>query len=313
MSIVVTGTSGYIGRAVAQELTRRSIEVLGVGRTDPGLPGVEHLTWDITERPPAHVRRRAGLVSAVVHCAGLAGELDDEDVLYATNVTGTRHVLDAFPSSRFVHMSSTAVYDPRIDHSFVAEDAAPLPTDRYPSTLAVTKAEAETMMKRVRPDAIILRPHTVYGPGSPQIMRFVETVSRKNKLKLPNGGHKQVQLTSITNLVSAACHALHAPSASGAINVADPEPYSLTDALTVLMARAGKPPLEYDFVPGDLALIRARRAEKKAAKKYRRGKDVGVPWSPSIVRNMIHERTYSLDRLERLLGFVPRRDIIGRA
>ena len=48
MRVVITGVSGSLGSFLAADLVSRGYQVLGVSRTDPKIPGVRHLSLDLT-------------------------------------------------------------------------------------------------------------------------------------------------------------------------------------------------------------------------------------------------------------------------
>ncbi len=91
-TVLVTGSSGKIGRAVVAELQRRGHDVRGFDRVpSAGLPSTQ--IGDLTDRPGLD-RALAG-VGCLVH---LAATPDDEDFLtqlLPNNVVGLYHVLEA--------------------------------------------------------------------------------------------------------------------------------------------------------------------------------------------------------------------------
>ena len=46
-----------------------------------------------------------------MHCAALADDWADADLAERVNVLGTRAVIASFPGARFVHLSTSSVYD----------------------------------------------------------------------------------------------------------------------------------------------------------------------------------------------------------
>jgi len=115
MKTFVTGGTGFIGGAVVQELLRRGQEVRVLVR-DPTRPG--NLTGLEVELVPGDVRDKDSVYrgmkgcSRVYHLAAIyAIWLPDPRVMYAVNVEGTRHVLEAcliHGVERVVYTSSTA-------------------------------------------------------------------------------------------------------------------------------------------------------------------------------------------------------------
>jgi UDP-glucose 4-epimerase len=146
MRILVTGTAGLIGSAVAKRLDAEH-EVVGIDiRTGPRVDlGADCLDVD-------DWRRRIGSIDAIVHVAALhaphVGQRSDGDFRRA-NVEATARLLDfalAAGTSHFVLTSTTSLYgralEPGSQASWIDEQMEPLPRDIYDET----KLEAEELV-----------------------------------------------------------------------------------------------------------------------------------------------------------------------
>ena len=99
MRILITGVTGFVGRHLAAHALSEGAEVYGLARSrSPVVPGVRMLFGDLL-RP---VSVRAAVLKAkparIFHLAGIAWLPLCEEQLkktFATNVEGTRHVLEA--------------------------------------------------------------------------------------------------------------------------------------------------------------------------------------------------------------------------
>lgn len=125
MKCFVTGVSGFLGANVARELVRCGHEVRGLVRKDADLRALrdvpfEAVTGDVSDRP--------ALVAAMKGCdwcfhvaASYHLWLPDYRPMYATNVDGTRNVLEAAGKagcSRIVYTSTVGCVGlPRHDES----------------------------------------------------------------------------------------------------------------------------------------------------------------------------------------------------
>jgi nucleoside-diphosphate-sugar epimerase len=214
--IAVTGSAGFVGGAVARALRADGHDVHGYTRAD----------WDIAVGPIA------GEADAVVHCAALASDRARLADARRANVGGTRNVAASFPDARFVHLSTSSVYDQHVPTVNAREADGPAP--RHASAYARTKAEAE---REVPAGAVILRPHAVYGPGDTTLLPRILAGVRHGRLVLPGGGRALHSLTHIDNLVAAVRLAL--TGAPGVYNVSDAAPVVLRDAVVKLLARRG--------------------------------------------------------------------------
>ncbi|MGK5553246.1 NAD-dependent epimerase/dehydratase family protein [Actinomadura kijaniata] len=237
MRIAVTGASGFVGGAVCRALVGRGIETLAFGRratVAPGhLAGAPYRSWDLTRGPLAG----APPVDAVIHCAGSVTDWGPAAGLFATNVTGTRNALASFPGARFVHVSTASVYDPFRPTVMAAEHEAPVA--RYLNAYGASKAAAERAVLAARRDAIVLRPHAVYGPGDTTLLPRVLAAVRGPLLVAVGTGRQPISLTSVANLTAACLLAATGPVASGVFNVTDAEPVVLDDAFRALLAERG--------------------------------------------------------------------------
>ncbi|MGJ5725114.1 NAD-dependent epimerase/dehydratase family protein [Brevibacterium sp. H602] len=297
MAVIVTGASGFIGGAIARALADRDETVYALCRRDPEIPGVNFQHWDITEPASASVTSLAKNVTAVFHCAGIASVSADDDALYNVKVTGTRHVLDAFPKARIVHVSSTTVYSESEPHAELWEEAGPKDPNDFADAYSRTHALAEQLVMRIRPDAAILRPAAVYGPRETMLMPFLSRMSKKGVLRLPGGGRQKITLTHVDNVVRAALACLDVPSAAGPFNIGDPIPYRLKEAIVTHFARMDYDQVVIEGVAKDKALVAAKLGLKIKG-VFKRGDRAKL----FLVRYLQSDRTYNLSRQQRVLG-----------
>ena len=160
---VVTGASGFYGRAIAREMTRAGYRVRGIGRSlppeDPNI--VEWIRADLGEALPASALEGAALV---VHAAAeTAGGIDDHR---RNTIEATRHLLaamDAAKVRRLVHISSISVLRPPRPFWERQSESTPLAADAErlgPYTWAKCESEALVAQAHAQQivDARILRP-----------------------------------------------------------------------------------------------------------------------------------------------------------
>lgn len=120
-TILVTGASSGIGRALCEELLDRGNHVLGVTRRPGALPpGVTPLVADLTSRDAIHgLFEQVGEIDAIVNCAGVAylsrladGNPADWEEMWRVNVMAValccQFALRHFPSTggRIVNVAS---------------------------------------------------------------------------------------------------------------------------------------------------------------------------------------------------------------
>lgn len=291
MRLAVTGATGFVGAAVCRAAADADWSVLALGRR----AGAD-LRWDITDGPLPGPPR----VDAVVHCAGSVSDTAPRRAQWTANVQGTANVLESFPTARFVHISTASVYDPLRPTVLATEDRAPV--ERYPDAYGASKAAAERLVRDRRPDAVVLRPHAVYGPGDTTLLPRVLGAVRRGRLVAVGDGTQLVSLTSVANLAQA-CLLAAGGGAGGVFNVSDDCPVRLADALAAVLAERGIA-AGVRFVPLAVAWPLACAAE--AAHRWLRSADARPPrLTRYAVTHLAHERTLDITAARTRLGYRP--------
>jgi NAD+-dependent farnesol dehydrogenase len=161
MKILVTGGTGYLGRAIVSALAARGHDLVIFGRTASasGLPGTR-VDGDIRDR--GALERAAAGCDAISHSAALVSiwrrrRADFDDV----NVGGLRNVLavaatHAIP--RVLYTSSFVALPPR-------GMAEPIAANDYQRTKVAADRLADDAVREGSP-LIRVYPGVVYGPGS---------------------------------------------------------------------------------------------------------------------------------------------------
>ncbi len=287
MRIAVTGAGGFIGGTIADAAEARGWEVVRFGRRPA--PGI--LAWDLAGPPPA----RPPAVDAVVHAGAHVADWGPARLFHSVNVLGTRAVAEAFPGTRLVHISSSSVYpwwEPCIDRA--EEEVAARHLGAYGRSKALADVEA-----RRHPNALVLRPHAVYGPGDRTLLpRLLSNIRRGTLLSVGHSGILH-QLTHIGNLTVAALAACTS-GVRGAVNVADAAPVPLGAVLRSVLDATGRGEVAVRYVPCPLAMALAGVSEAAAAATAR---------PPRLTRYAVSQlgmqRSYRLDRLRGELGVEP--------
>ena len=270
--VLVTGSSGFIGRHVVQTLAAAGHRVTGFDRIPPDFnfpDGSTFLCGDIrTDRLPHRG------IDAVVHLAAIPGVRPSSDRpfdYHDTNVTGTLRLLEhcrAHGIGHFVLASSSSVYGPESPLPF-REDGPADPCSPY----ALTKLQAEQwgrLYSRLHGLRFVaLRFFSVWGPGQRPDLAL-EAFSRRIAAGLPvviNGdGSQRRDLTHVTDVARAVELALWWPGpGSVVLNVGTGRNHSVLD-MAKAAAKTAPPPVEFQAshpadVPETLASTTAAGAQ----------------------------------------------------
>ena len=262
--VLVTGASGFVGRAVVARLAQAAIPVRAALRQMPSAPML-----DMEVAPVGHIHAttdwRSALdgVDAVVHCAARVHVMHETatDPLAAfreVNVAGTLQLARQAQASgvrRFVFISSIGVNGAEtMGRPFTAEDA-PAPHSPY----AQSKHEAEVALRELAQhtglEVTIIRPPLVFGPAAPgNFERLMRALHRGTPL--PFGAvHNQRSFVALGNLASLVQVCLsHPQAANQTFMVSDGEDISTTELLRRVAQGLGR---QARLIPVPSGAIRA--------------------------------------------------------
>lgn len=251
LRVLVTGASGFVGRAFCAEIAMRGLLVRGMTRSAPDLPScVENAIVGDMEGPTDWKEALAGR-DLVVHLAARVHVMRETTTdplaeFRLVNVQGTRNLARQAAAAgvrRFVFISSIKVNGESTQTGvpFTAADA-PAPLDPY----GISKMEAEQGLRELAVqtgmEVVIIRPPLVYGPGVKAnfaaMMRWLQW-----GVPLPLGAiHNQRSLVAIDNLVDLIVLCLtHPAAANQTFLVSDGEDVSTTELLRRMGQAMGCP------------------------------------------------------------------------
>jgi UDP-glucose 4-epimerase len=248
--VLVTGATGFVGRALVCALSARGWRVVAAARN----PGAVQWPDGVARRyladlaQPIEWAPLLERVTHVVHLAGIAhASAKLPPSLYtAVNTDAAAELAKAARSTgvrRLVLLSSVRAQSGPSAPAALTENAEARPTDAYGrSKLAAEHAVAEALAG-CETEWVVLRPALIYGPGAKGNMG---TLARLARLPLPLpfadlGGRRS--LLSQANLAAAVDHTLTAPQAAGrTFLVADPEPATVPEIISALRAGLGRGP-----------------------------------------------------------------------
>ncbi|WP_309615937.1 NAD-dependent epimerase/dehydratase family protein [Salinibacterium sp.] len=254
MIVLVTGASGFLGRAVATELIAAGHQVRTLQRRASGVSGATDVLGSITDR--SRLTRAMENAEGVIHLAAKVSLAGDAREFHAVNVEGTRSVLSVAEGAgvhRLVHVSS-----PSVAHSgsaLAGVGAEPASPELARGEYARTKAKAELLALAhdcIAMPVVVIRPHLVWGPGDTQLVDRIVDRARHGRLPLLNGGTALIDTTYIDNAASGIVAALHrADVAHGkAYVLTNGEPRPVGEILVSICLAAGVRPPRWSIPAG---------------------------------------------------------------
>lgn len=273
-TVLVTGASGFLGRAVVRELLDQGHQVRTLQRSPSLMAGATDVLGSVTDADV--VARAVDGVDAVVHLAAKVSLAGDPADFERVNVGGTRTLLDAVEVAgvpRMVHVSS-----PSVAHhgdSIVGDDAGPADPVLARGDYARTKAAAELVAlgrDGSRLHVVAVRPHLVWGPGDTQLVARVVERARAGRLPILGHGAALIDSTYVDNAADAIVAALAAVDEvhGQAYVVTNGEPRPVAELLAGICRAAGVEPPRWS-VPAGVA--RAAGSAVEAGWKVRPGAD----------------------------------------
>ncbi|HEX7345264.1 MAG TPA: NAD-dependent epimerase/dehydratase family protein [Candidatus Limnocylindrales bacterium] len=247
MIVLVTGASGFLGRAVAARLVASGHEVRTLQRRPSHVDAATDVLGSLTD--PRAVAQAIDGADGVVHLAAKVSLAGSPAEFRAVNVDGTRSLLDAAADAgvtRFVQVSSPSVA--YAGSALAGVGAEPADPGRARGEYARTKAEGEliALSRDSGTMAVVaIRPHLVWGPGDTQLVERIVDRARRGRLPLLNGGTALIDATYIDNAAGGIAAALErAPEAHGrALVLTNGEPRPVGELLGGICLAAGvRPP-----------------------------------------------------------------------
>jgi acetylornithine/succinyldiaminopimelate/putrescine aminotransferase/nucleoside-diphosphate-sugar epimerase len=312
---LITGASGFIGGHLAERLAHEGMAVRCLVRpaSDTSLLrklNVDIAVGDLTDRDS--IAQATAGCKCVVHCGALVSDWATTDEIQRVNVAGTRNALEASIAAsveRFVHVSTTDVYGypggRAVDETHSAE--------RFSNWYAQTKRAAEAEVRRAQREnglkVVILRPATVYGPRSKEVVGEIARAIRAGNMLLIDHGRAVAGLCYVHNLIDAAVLALAHDAAPGeAFNVTDGLDITWRDFATGLADGLGCPPARWSM-PYRAAQTVGFSLEQ-GYRLIRRATRLSTP--PLLSRQAVHvmgrDQDFSNRKAREVLGWEPRVD-----
>ncbi|MGB3975137.1 MAG: NAD-dependent epimerase/dehydratase family protein [bacterium] len=311
MRVLVTGGGGFLGSAICKSLAARKDQVISYSRgRHSHLQSfqVQHIQGDITDR--RSLKKAAEGCDAVIHTAAKAGVWGSYQSFYRPNVVGTQNVIsvcrDLSIRKLVVTSSPSVVFDGK-DMEGV-DETAPYPA-LWHAPYPATKAQAEKAALAANDAYLavtVLRPHLIWGPGDPHLVKRIVERGKSGKLKRIGTADKHIDSIYIDNAADAHVLALDrlepgSPCAGKVYFISNGEPVETWWLINAILKAHNVSPVN-KTMPVPLAFAAAGVMEM-IWKSFR------IRSEPLLTRFVVKELTtshwFDISAAERDLGYRP--------
>ena len=239
MRVLVTGASGFVGRAVCAELQSRGHETFALVRR-PGSepPGTTAIQGDIAKEEPLDFTEANP--DAVIHLAAEIASQRSEAKIHATNVEGTERVAQAAKNAgnpKLVFCSTVVTGEANGE---LLEPGKPLPVQ---TPYGRSKQEGERITSESGLPYAIVRPSHVYGSGGWYEEEFVKRLKQPGRFAVIGKGDNWWDVIRVEDVASALVDAAEKAPVGAVYHAADDEPIRFYDFIALTADALGtKPP-----------------------------------------------------------------------
>ena len=232
MSVLVTGSAGFIGNHVSLRLLEEGRDVVGIDNLnsyyDVNLKRrrIERLTpfenyinapIDINDQDKLNKVFKDYKIDQIIHLAAQAGvrhSLTAPRDYIDANISGFLNILEAcrnFSTKHLVYASTSSVYGGNTKIPFSEHDGTNHPKSIYAATKKTNELMAHSYSHLFNFPVTGLRFFTVYGPwGRPDmaLFKFTKAILNNKPIDLYNNGNMKRDFTYIDDIVESITHIL---------------------------------------------------------------------------------------------------------
>ena len=236
MTILVTGSAGFVGSALTLRLLERGDTVVGIDNHnayyDPAIkearlaryanhPSYTHLRIDLADRAAieaAFTRYKPCRVVNLAAQAGVRYSIENPLAYIDSNIVGFAHILEGCRHHGIEHLvyaSSSSVYGANTAMPFSIHQNVDHPLSLYGATKKANELMAHTYSHLYGLPTTGLRFFTVYGPwGRPDmaLFKFTKAILAGEPIQVFNHGKHRRDFTYIDDIVEGVMRVLDRPA-----------------------------------------------------------------------------------------------------
>ena len=265
MKLLITGASGFLGRAVATAAVSAGHDVTTFQRRPSAVDGAHDVLGSIADASALEYALDG--IEGIIHLAAKVSLVGERADFERINIEGTARLIELAKKagvSRFVQVSSPSVAHAGTSLHGVGADRANPATAR--GEYARTKAIAELYaLGNDAPDfaVVAVRPHLVWGPGDTQLLERIVERANQGRLPIVGTGAALIDTTYVDNAAAAMLAALdqiqHIHGTAYVVTNGEPRPVA---ELIAGMCRAAGAPAPRWAVSAGLAAAAGELVEK---------------------------------------------------
>jgi nucleoside-diphosphate-sugar epimerase len=309
MTAIVTGGSGFVGRALIQALRARGDEVRALARSEAAAAKVAALGATPVRGDLDNVNAMTDGMrgcDTVFHAAAFVQEWGTPEEFHHANVQGTQNALDAAKRAEvrcFVHIGTEAVLiggNPIVN----ADESWPFP-EKPVGLYPLTKGLAEKRVRAANSDTfrtVVVRPRFIWGKDDTSVLANLVKAVNDGRFMWMGGGAYKTSTCHVRNVCEGALLAAEKGRGGEAYFLTDGAPVQFREFITRLLQTQGIDP-GTKSVPRWLAYAMADLSEMVWRLLPLKG---APPITRFVVRVMGSEVTVSDAKARRELGYTGR-------
>jgi UDP-glucose 4-epimerase len=213
--VLITGGSGFFGGVLKRRLLAEGFRCTNIDLVPDAdhHESLESIQGDLRDKELLATIFSAQKIAAVFHCAAmLAHGAMDENLLWTSNVDGTRNIAEAcrtFGVPTLIFTSTNCLWASNIGHA-IAEEEKPEPIEIY----GRSKLAAEEVLAEFRDalNVVILRCPTIIDSGRLGLLAILfEFIQDGKKIWVVGGGANRYQFIYAQDLATACLLAMNYP------------------------------------------------------------------------------------------------------
>src|SRR3990167_3111 len=268
MSILVTGSAGFIGFFVTKALLEKGLTVIGIDNLNDYYDvNLKHARLqqlyrysnflfhkiDLADKKLVSEIFQNNQFNLVIHLAAQAGvrySLINPEVYINSNISGFLHILEGCRHNKVNHLvyaSSSSVYGANIKQPYQETDCVEQPLSLYGATKKANELMAHSYSNLYQLACTGLRFFTVYGPwGRPDmaLFKFTKNIIENKPIDVYNHGNMIRDFTYIDDIVEGIIRISEIPSQLkipyAIYNIGNNQPVKLEKFIDALEEKIGK-------------------------------------------------------------------------